>query len=472
MYVYTAKHERLVLEKEYLGKGGFGEVYGLVSPPDRYKNSCVKVYYEKYRNKEVEQRIKFMASNPPENVLGDRYMIGWPMEHVTDIQGQFMGFVMPLAFPDSKKLVVLTTTNLSKKLPPPWMARFDRGLGKTNLLARMKLMCNIAGPIHRLHSTGKYVLRDLKPDNVLVTYDGRVTLVDMDSVQIAEGGRLLFPGLGLTQDYVPPEFYSENIGKSVTDRMEPSWDSFAMGVMFYQILFGLHPFAVTPKLMVDDSSNELWQNISSNLFPFGAHADRIRVVPIPHQKFTKLPAELQDLFTRALSEDRFHRPSAEDWGKCFFSQVKKAEEKASSPKPAPAPVSMPKQEPKPEPKPKPKPTPEPPVAEEVQTTEKELSEWNWGGFLLGWVWGVGNGIFWPLVGIALYFIPYVGMLFTLGISVVLGIKGTRWAWESKNKSWGSWDRFREIQRKWRKAGIWYAVIVLTIAFVAGIMEAM
>ena len=39
-----------------------------------------------------------------------------------------------------------------------------------------------------------------------------------------------------------------------------------------------------------------------------------------------------------------------------------------------------------------------------------LNLWNWGAFVLPWIWGVCNNIYWPLVIIALNFIPYAGPL--------------------------------------------------------------
>lgn len=77
--------------------------------------------------------------------------------------------------------------------------------------------------------------------------------------------------------------------------------------------------------------------------------------------------------------------------------------------------------------------------------------WNWGGFLLGWIWAVGNGAFlWAVVA---FFVPF--------FNIVLGFKGNEWAWQSKQ--WNSVDHFRQTQRTWTKAGVifWIAILVLT-----------
>jgi hypothetical protein len=56
----------------------------------------------------------------------------------------------------------------------------------------------------------------------------------------------------------------------------------------------------------------------------------------------------------------------------------------------------------------------------------EIDRWNWGAFLLNWVWGVGNNTFIALLTL----IPGVGFVMIF----VLGAKG-RWAWRN-----GRWDR--------------------------------
>ena len=321
MIVYTSKREILQLAESPFASGGEGAIYKVVSSPAHLQDVCVKLYHPHILDKEREDRVKYMVENPPEKIRDEGFLLGWPMEYVTDDAGRFLGFVMPLGFPSSKELVTLTATTLSKSLGQEWQERYDRSLGKTALLSRLKLMCNIAIPVHILHSTGKYVLKDFKPQNVLATADGRITICDMDSIQIAEGGRLLFPGTAATAEYIPPECYTKGVGRQATDVIEPSWDSFAIGTVFYQLLFGIHPYVVTPKVEQGGGSNDISHNISSGLFPFGLHGDNVKVRPKLHDKFLVLPEPLQDLFMRTFSEDAENRPAAGEWGKYIHDVV-------------------------------------------------------------------------------------------------------------------------------------------------------
>lgn len=359
MEVYTRNRERIVIADNALSSGGEGEVHLITSSSSQYKNSCVKIYYQKKRTPQLESRIKFMAENPPQRIVGNGFMLGWPQEAIYDRGNKFIGFIMPLAFSDSKQLVYLTTPKVSAKLGQEWHNKYSQDpkcsleQRKYALLSRLKLLHNIAIPIHLLHGTGKYVLKDFKPQNVLVTHDGRVTIVDMDSIQIIDNGKLLFPGTAATDLYIPTEFHTRGVGKMQNVPLEKSWDYFALGVVFYQILFGLHPYVVTPKYLKDANSNEISQNISSDLFPFGGNKHQIQSYPPLHNKFSALPPNVQKLFIRCFSANPDQRPSAEDWGKEIHTIIKQIGN-------VPVPVPLPPVPPKPKPGPVVSPPPPPP----------------------------------------------------------------------------------------------------------------
>ena len=330
MIVYTSRNETLTLADKAMSSGGEGEIHSVTSKPSRFGTVCVKIYFKTKRTAQLEKKLKYMVANPPNKIASAGNMIGWPLEIVYDSQKSFIGFVMPLAFSSSEPLIVLTAKNLSKKLSPVWADKFDRRLGAASMVARLKLICNIAIPIHLLHSTGKYVLRDFKPENVLVTYDGKVTLVDMDSVQIAEESNLLLPKLLFpastlgTPGYMPPEHYTRKVGTNTSIPIGKSWDYFSIGVVFYQVIFGLHPYVVTPLFTNDSNSNEIYQNIAQNLFPFGANAAKVGSYPPPHENFKRIPSELQTLFRNAFSDNTNVRPSLEMWVKTIKEVIRKA----------------------------------------------------------------------------------------------------------------------------------------------------
>jgi cytochrome oxidase complex assembly protein 1 len=82
----------------------------------------------------------------------------------------------------------------------------------------------------------------------------------------------------------------------------------------------------------------------------------------------------------------------------------------------------------------------------------EIDRWNWGAFLLNWIWGVGNNTFIALLTL----VPLVGIVMVF----VLGAKGSRWAW--RNGRWDSVEHFKRVQRQWAIWGIviWLGAIIL------------
>ena len=75
-----------------------------------------------------------------------------------------------------------------------------------------------------------------------------------------------------------------------------------------------------------------------------------------------------------------------------------------------------------------------------------IKGWNWGAFFFNWLWGICNGIYWPLILIVLNFIPYVG-----------------WAW--KAKAWSSIAEFKRVQHNWAIAILW----IFGISFIIGLI---
>lgn len=72
----------------------------------------------------------------------------------------------------------------------------------------------------------------------------------------------------------------------------------------------------------------------------------------------------------------------------------------------------------------------------------EIQGWNWGAFLLNWIWGIGNSVWIAL----LCFIPFVNLV----VAIYLGLKGSELAWQSKQ--WASVEQFQSVQKKWALAG--------------------
>lgn len=108
-------------------------------------------------------------------------------------------------------------------------------------------------------------------------------------------------------------------------------------------------------------------------------------------------------------------------------------------------------------------TPPPPLVDQ-SVVPAEIDRWNWGAFLLNWIWGIGNNTFIAL----LTFIPFFG----LAMPFVLGARGSAWAW--RNGRWDSVEHFKRVQRNWAIWGVvlWLAAIALFGSLFGGIFYAL
>jgi len=89
-----------------------------------------------------------------------------------------------------------------------------------------------------------------------------------------------------------------------------------------------------------------------------------------------------------------------------------------------------------------------------------LSKWNWGAFLLSWIWAFGHGLaMWGVIALVVSFIPGVGGVAALGIAIYLGIKGNELAWQTGK--YASIEVLKETEQKWTK----WAIILFCVGMV-------
>ena len=93
---------------------------------------------------------------------------------------------------------------------------------------------------------------------------------------------------------------------------------------------------------------------------------------------------------------------------------------------------------------------------------EEIRGWNWGAFLMNWIWGIGNKVWIAL----LCFIPFVNWV----MPFVLGAKGNKWAWQSK--TWNSIEHFKKTQRTWKRWGVALLCVSLVIGVLAAAISAL
>lgn len=333
---FTHTGETITLAPQSFGTGGEGAVFQIDSSSSYRQGYCAKLYHKALQRdtKDVqalnalEQKIKYMVANPPEMVSSGMWILSWPVAVLYDSSKRFVGMIMPLAFEKSIKLSMLITNTKkpAKALKGFWRnwtdldwERFDVSRPE-GLLGRLKLIANICLPIHMTHSRGGYVFVDLKPENILVNGKGQVSICDMDSIQISEQGRVLFPASAHTPDYSP-------VDKIKNGCFEVSWDRFSLSVIIYKLLFLIHPFTGTCHSPYD-KCEDLVSMIENALYPHGSNKKHFKVVHKFHNNLMRCPAVVQDFFLRSFDKEKGWkkpdmRPSAEDWGRMIAGEVSK-----------------------------------------------------------------------------------------------------------------------------------------------------
>lgn len=321
----TANFEHIDIKDTPLGKGGQGAVYNITTAAYAAEY-CIKVYL-KEPEKSFE-KIRYMVENQPQNIKDNpSFRICWPTALVYDTNKKFIGYMMPLAFPKGHDLTILSVYQRRPLAQIKRYQKYTEWHGKYELDTpvgiqnRIKMLCNVAIALHCIHITGKYVLVDLKPENIDATGTGKVSIMDTDSIQISENGRILHPATAFTPDYFAPE------GKSIQTKGLPfpvECDYFAAAVCFYQILTGTHPYAGTVLHPPYDGCNELAECIANGLFAYG---EKSKYISFPkgfnlQQNFHNLPQPVQELFKRAFGSNPKNRPSMEEWGKTMFGLIK------------------------------------------------------------------------------------------------------------------------------------------------------
>lgn len=85
---------------------------------------------------------------------------------------------------------------------------------------------------------------------------------------------------------------------------------------------------------------------------------------------------------------------------------------------------------------------------------QELKRFNWGAFLLNWIWGLMHKQYITLLYFVACLIPVMG---PLAISIWFGFAGNKWAWKSRN--WNSVEEFNETQKLWVR--LWFVLVTLS-----------
>ncbi|MFS0513398.1 serine/threonine protein kinase [Nostoc sp. UIC 10607] len=255
-----------------------------------------------------------------------------------------------------------------------------------------KIAVEVLNILTYLHELNPGVLhRDIKPSNLIWGEDNRIYLVDFGAVQdkAAKEG-VTFTVVG-TYGYAPMEQFG---GRAVA-----ASDLYALGATLIHLLTGTCP----SDLPQQDLRLQFTDRV--NLSPSFVSWLQKLIEPAPEQRFTSAREALNvlksGLAVKSANRNRL-LPLKEiiNNSGCGINNYN-------------------------------------------ETVPEEILGWNWGAFLMPWLWMWPNQVWYGLF----CFIPHGWWL----MAIALGAKGNEWAW--KSRPWRSIEQFRAHQRGWAIAGI-------------------
>jgi beta-lactam-binding protein with PASTA domain/tRNA A-37 threonylcarbamoyl transferase component Bud32 len=165
-----------------------------------------------------------------------------------------------------------------------------RDSGRFAPATALEIMAGVLDGLAAAHASG-IVHRDVKPENVLVTADGRVKVADFGLARALSTAGHTRTGLLIgTVGYVPPE-------QVTGDPTGPAGDVYSAGVMLFELLTGRLPFSGDTPLSI------AYQHVNSG-------------VPAPSTLAPGIPAAVDQLVLAATTREASQRlPDAIEFGR-------------------------------------------------------------------------------------------------------------------------------------------------------------
>ena len=239
--------------RQEIGRGGMGAVYRAYDP-GLEREVAIKVLaphltWESHFVDRFRREAQMVAALNHPNIV---------IIHAIGEQGGFHYLVMDLVVGEP----LSTLIRRHGPLPPAQVAR---------------ILSQVADALDYAHSRG-LIHRDVKPGNILVDSEDRVTLTDFGIARAVEGTRLTMTGMSLgTPQYMSPE---QIVGNPVDART----DVYSLGVVLYEMLTGRVPFTADTPVAV--------MHMQTNTPP-----------PSPRTHMPSLPREVEQVVLRALAKD-------------------------------------------------------------------------------------------------------------------------------------------------------------------------
>ncbi|RUT07142.1 hypothetical protein DSM106972_024030 [Dulcicalothrix desertica PCC 7102] len=286
-----SKGQSILLTKK-LTSGGEGEVW-----QTNRSGYLAKFYCSP--DAERVKKLQLMLANPPEDPTRSQnhISIAWVQELLIDLQGNCVGFLMPII-------------NQAKELPYVYSPQHRLNYApRFNWYYLNATAYNVALIASAIHAKG-YIIGDMNPKNFLVNDKGLVSIIDTDSFQVtdAKTGIVYRCNVAL-EGFTPPELLNKELSSLNQTRYH---DRFRLAVIIHHLLFGYHPFM--GKWVGHGDQLEQNELIRQGFWLYSQNS------PLqPTQNTIPLNVvhpEIQKLFLKCFNDGHISprlRPTAQDW---------------------------------------------------------------------------------------------------------------------------------------------------------------
>ena len=284
--VRVSNQAPVTLGKE-LGRGGEGAVYLVNGLPDM----VAKVYLKPPTHAKAD-KLKSMARNAEPALLR---VAAWPVDLLVDHSSLLRGFLMPRAG---------AREDLHELYNPKGRRR---AFPKADFRFVVRVATNLARAFAQVHARGN-VIGDVNHGNALVGADGTVLLIDCDSFQVRDSGRVFTCDVGVPL-FTAPELAGQGFRGL---KRTANHDAFGLAVAIFHLLYlGRHPFAGR----YAEGEMPIERAIAEYRFAYGAYAALHGMTAPPGTLLLGVfGSEIGELFERAFARSGAGaRPSAVEW---------------------------------------------------------------------------------------------------------------------------------------------------------------
>ena len=178
----------------------------------------------------------------------------------------------------------------------------DQPEGRMDPVVATEIMLRVLDGLKEVHKEG-YLHRDVKPENVYLTAEGRPILIDFGAARQAVGERSRSLSIVMTEGYAPYEQYSRQGNQG------PHTDVYGCGATLYRMVAGQKPPPATDRVMEDrleeprSLNSEVPKGLSQVIVEALAMGDEERI-PTAEVFQDRLRAGLQGEIATPSSEER------------------------------------------------------------------------------------------------------------------------------------------------------------------------